>query len=227
MESDGSEMSMDYVEICPPSIVYMIQQADLKSSDSSEILVAVQSEGDRRCVLAATEAVASRITEQTDSMVFDSFANTVATYGASFEPDQIPVIRDAYLRFPYDASIAGNYFAGLRITGIDLREAFRGRIRPDWSFKTPYSPGDTWDYFMYLASLKEPGALEALADKIAGTKKGNDVTLMLVNLAQLPGPEVTAILQSYAQDTRTADGVDGPGMAISGTVALLMTDRPN
>jgi hypothetical protein len=216
---------MDYVNICPPAIVYRIQEADLKSSSSSGLLTFVQGAADRRCVLAATEAVARRITPLTDPQVFGAFANTVASYASDFEPDQIPVIREAYLHYPYNRKIAGEYFAGLRRTGIDLRKELRNKVRPDWSFATPYSDGDTWDYYMYLASLNEPGALEALAAKIADTTDGNDVTLFLTSLADLPGPEVEAVLNRYAHDTRTADGVEGPAMSLADTVAHLMSMR--
>lgn len=216
---------MDYVNVCPPAIVYRIQEADLKSSASSDLLTFVQGAGDRRCVLAATEAVARRISALTDPQVFGAFANTVASYASDFEPDQIPVIREAYLHYPYNRKISGEYFAGLRRTGIDLRDELRGKIHPNWSFATPYSEGDTWDYYMYLASLEEPGALEALAAKIAETKGGNDVTLFLTSLADLPGPAVDAVLHRYAHDTRTADGVDGPAMSLADTVTHLMSMR--
>lgn len=216
---------MDYVDICPPSVVYKIQEADLKSSDSADLITWVEENADRACAVAALAEVARRLTPEADLQVFDLFCNAVATYARMLDPAQKARIEEAYLRMPYQGDISFNYFLGLRYTGIDIRDALKGRVGIDWSFASPRRDAETWDYYLYLASLDEPGALEALADKIAATKDGNDTTLLLMSLADLPGPAVTEVLKRYAADTRTADGVNGPGLPISENVKLWLSLR--
>jgi hypothetical protein len=157
--------------------------------------------------------------------VIDDFANSVATYARFMDRDGIAAVREAYLRVPYDPAIALNYFLGLREPGIDLRSHLRLKVVPDWSFTDPRQDAATWHYYIYLATLGEPGALEALADKVAATEDGNDVTNLLASLAELKLKEVDAILRSYAEDQRTADGVEGPGLPISANVELWLMMR--
>lgn len=216
---------MNYLDICPPAVVEYIQAADLRKASSSALFTWVEANADRQCALATLEAVAGWLTPESDLSVVDLFCNTVAAYAQLLDEDQKAIIKAAYRRMPYDPAISMNYFLGLRKAGIDLRSHLRGRIKPDWSFAGPRRDAETWDHYLYLASLDEPGALEALADKIAATESGNDATLLLKSLADLPGPGVEAVLKSYADDPRTADGIDGPGMAISENVRLLLAWR--
>ena len=44
-------------------------------------------------------------------------------------------------------------------------------------------------------------------------------------MAEVPGKSVDDSLKSYANDPRTADGVEGPGLPISANVAMLLTMR--
>ncbi|CAN5168774.1 hypothetical protein BH11MYX1_BH11MYX1_38180 [soil metagenome] len=75
---------------------------------------------------------------------------------------------------------------------------------------------------MYLASLGEPGAYEALASKLASTNNGNDLALLLTDFADLRTPRANEILRRYAHDTRHSDGTRGPGPTIGTMVSLLL-----
>ncbi len=46
-----------------------------------------------------------------------------------------------------------------------------------------------------------------------------------MSLAEVPGRGVDSILESYANDQRTADGVEGPGLPIAENVWLLLIKR--
>ncbi len=216
---------MNYVDVCPPAVVYEIEKADPRLSDSSGLILWVASHAERPCTLAAIEAVARRLMPDSDLTVIDLFCNAVASYADLLDANQKAVIREAYLRFPYQPAISFNYFLGLREARIDLREEFRGKIAIDWTFASPNNDAQTWDYYLYLAALDEPGALEALAAKIAETGNGNDVTLLLMSMAELPGRGVDEILKRYASDQRTADGVNGPGLTIAANVRLMLANR--
>lgn len=216
---------MNYVDVCPPAVVYEIQKADVRSADSSGLILWVASHAERPCTLAAIEAVARRLMPDSDLTVIDLFCNAVASYADLLDADQKAVIRAAYLRFPYRPTIASNYFLGLREARIDLRAELVGKIPVDWTFASPMNDAQTWDYYLYLVALEEPGALDALAAKIAETRNGNDATLLLMSLAELPGHDVDEILKTYADDPRTADGVNGPGLTIAANVQLMLEDR--
>ena len=216
---------MNYVDICPPSVVYEIQAADLKSSASANLITWVEEHSDRKCAMAALEDVAKRLRADSNMTVVDLFCNAVASYAHMLDEKQKALIEAAYLRLAYNPAISFNYFLGLRNTGIDIRDELRGKVGIDWSFESPRRDAETWDYYLYLATMEEPGALDSLAAKIADTKSGNDVTLLLMSLAEVPGKGVDDILKSYANDQRTADGVDGPGLPISANVGLLLMGR--
>lgn len=216
---------MNYVDICPPAVVYQIQQADLRSSDSSNLITWVEQNSDRQCTVAAIEAIAGRLGADSDLSVIDLFCNAVASYARMLNDDQKAIIRAAYLRFPYNPAISFNYFLGLRENHIDLRDALRDKVGIDWNFVSPRRNAQTWDYYLYLATMGEPGALEALAAKIADTKGGNDVALLLESLSDVPGKGVDDILKTYADDQRTDDNVSGPGLPIADTVRNLLMIR--
>lgn len=216
---------MDYVDICPPAVVHRIQEADLRSSESSDLITWVEVKSGRECAVAALEAVAKRLGPDSHLSVIDLFCNAVASYARSLDPSQIAIIRAAYRRFPYDPAISFNYFLGLRNTGIDLRDRLRTRVGINWDFASPRRDAETWDYYLYLATLEEPGALDALARKIAETKYGNDATLLLLSLSELRVKGIDEILRSYADDPRTADGVSGPGLPISENIKLWLMMR--
>ncbi|WP_102108676.1 hypothetical protein [Oceaniglobus roseus] len=218
---------MSYADICPPMVAARIAEADTRSYDSRNLITWVEENSDRQCAVAALEAVAGRIGPDSDLAVIDLFCNAVASYARMLDDAQKAAIREAYLRIPYNPAISFNYFLGLRNTGIDIRDRLKGKVGIDWSFESPRRNAQTWDYYLYLARLGEPGALEALADKIAATDSGNDVTLLLMSLNELPGPEVTAVLERYGDDARTADGVSGPGLPISQNVAIMLALRGN
>lgn len=216
---------MDYVDICPPAVVQAIREADLRSYDSRNLITWAETEAGRGCAVAALDEVARRLTPDSDLAVIDLFWNAVATYARMLDPDQIETVRLAYLRIPYVPALSFNYFLGLRNTGIDIRGRLRNRVPINWDFSSTRRDAQTWDYYLYLASLNEPGALAALAAKIADTASGNDATQMLRSLSELRVDGVDEILRSYANDTRRADGVSGPGLPLSKNIELMLMRR--
>lgn len=216
---------MNYIDICPPAVVQAIEAADFRSAASAGLIGWVEMQADRACALATIEAVAGRLTTESDLTVVDLFCNAVATYAEMLDAEQKAIIRAAFRRLPYNPAISFNYFMALRLAGIDVRSDLRGRVAVDWSFASPRRDAQTWDHYLYLASLNEPGAWEALADKIAATTSGNDVALLLESLAELPNPEVDEIIGRYVTDKRTADGVEGPAMSIAKNAELLLEMR--
>jgi hypothetical protein len=216
---------MDYVDVCPPAVVTAIREADLRSYDSRNLITWAETEAGRDCAVAALDAVAQRLSPDSDLAVIDLFWNAVATYAPMLDADQTETVRLAYMRVPYNPDLSFNYFLGLRNTGIDIRGRLRNRVPIDWRFTSTRRNAATWDYYLYLASLDEPGALKALARKIAETESGNDVTQMLRSLSDLRVAGVDDILKSYADDPRRADGVSGPGLPISTNVELMLLRR--
>jgi hypothetical protein len=216
---------MDYVDVCPPSVVQAIREADLRSYDSRNLITWAETEAGRGCAVAALDEVARRLTPDSDLAVIDLFWNAVATYAPMLDADQIETVRLAYLRIPYDPALSFNYFLGLRNTGIDIRGRLRNRVPINWNFTSTRRDAQTWDYYLYLASLNEPGALAALAAKIADTASGNDATQMLRSLSDLRVDGVDAILKGYAGDPRRADGVSGPGLPLSKNIELMLMRR--
>lgn len=217
---------MEFVEICPPVVVERVRAADLASIDSAGLLDWVARESSQRCEILSVPEVADRLNAESHPSALRAFLDGVASYGQHFSPEARERIRQAYLRIPYNGFYGNAYFAGLRHTGIDLRAEIREWFVEDWSFTDPFDPGAaTWQYYLYLASLDEPGALDRLARKIAETSYGNDVGLMLRSLHSLEHPGVTEILRSYINDTRHRDGMTGPGMPIAEYARLLIQFR--
>jgi hypothetical protein len=215
---------MNYIDICPPAVVIEIDAADLRSSSAGRLITWVEENSDRQCAVAALEAVAGRLSPESDLQVVEMFCNAVASYARMLDDEQKAILKAGYRRITYNSAISFNYFAGLRKAGIDMGSGLP-RIRPDWSFATPRRDAETWDYFMYLASLGHSDALTALQRKIDATTKGNDAWLLLQSLADLPGPEVTAILRAHADDARQTDGVEGPGLPILTKIKVLLNRR--
>ena len=216
---------MEYVDICPLVVVEQVAKADLRSSENSDLFSWIAQKGEKDCFMASILGIADRLRASSDPQVVDDFCNTVATYAEDLEPEALPRIEAAYKRFKYADHIAVNYFDGLRQTGIDIRKRLREVIREDWSFPHPRKNAATWHYYLYLASLDEPGALKKLADKISATEDGNDVTHLLQSLSELRVDGVEDILKLYANDTRRARGVEGPGQLVSKSVALFLRMR--
>ena len=216
---------MDYVDVCPAAVVERIELADLGSSDAGTLMTWIASQGNFDCTVASVVGIGERLSSRSHPVVIADFCGSVASYASSFDRGQLAKIRAAYLRIPYDPTIALTYFMGLRATGIDIRDHLRLKVRIDWNFVHPRQNAPTWHYFMYLASLGEPGALEDLAAKIAATANGNDATNLLESLAELQVPGVDAILRSYANDRRRADGTEEPGLPISENVKMWLAMR--
>jgi hypothetical protein len=215
---------MDMVEAnCPPAVIEHVQKVDLTSSENSSLFSWIASQCDLMCQVSTLPAVASRVNGDSHLEVVDDFCSSVATYARFLDEDIRSAIADAYLRMTYDPAIAMNYFAGLRYNAIDIRTHLRGRIKEDWSFVHPRLEAETWHYYLYLASLGEPGAYEALAKKLAATANGNDVTNLINSLADLKSQEVRQILLQYSQDDRRADGPEGPELTIAETVAIILS----
>lgn len=216
---------MDYLSLCPPSVADLIRTSNLESPDGGMLFSQIASRSALECQVAAVGAIADRLTPYSDPQALDDFFGAVATYARFLPPEDIAAVRDAYLRVPYQPALALNYFGGLMATGIDIRGRLKNRVPEDWSFTQPRRDAATWHYHLYLASLGDARALQALADKIAATTNGNDATNLLQSLSELKADGVEAILQSYADDPRTADGTEGPGLPISENIKLFMMMR--
>src|SRR5690606_12378282 len=142
-------------------------------------------------------AIAERLPSRSPPAVVDSFASAVATYGNLLDREDLAQVRNAYLRVAYHPSISHNYFLGLRMTGIDIRDHLRLKVRIDWSFTHPRKGAATWDYSLYLASLGDQDALEDIAAKLARTENGNEVGTYLASLAESKIPGAEAIIRRY------------------------------
>ena len=216
---------MDYVDACPMVVVERIRQADLSNAENSTLFSWIASKSALECQGSALQAIADRLNERSDPTVIDDFCGSVATYARFLTPEVTARVKAAYLRFPYSDAIAMNYFLGLRQGRIDIRDQLRDRVVEAWDFEQPRRDAATWHYYLYLASLGEPGALDRLARKIAATGNGNDATNLLASLSELNADGVDAVLKSYAEDQRTADGTEGPGLPISDNVKLWLMMR--
>jgi len=216
---------MDFVEICPPVVVAHVRGTDLAVEASHRLFAWMRQEASPECRRAALAEIAGRLDGTAHPAVVEAFAAAVAGHARFLPAATLQAVAEAYGRMPYAPEIARTYFHALRVTGIDVRDMLRGRLTEDWSFAQPYSGAATWHYYLYLASLGEPGALEALADRIARTERGNETALFLRSLAQLPGDAVTEVLRAYAEDPRRVDGMTGPGAPVSVIVAGLLAAR--
>lgn len=216
---------MDYTSLCPPSVADLIRQSSLESPDSGTLFSQIASRSALDCQVAAVGAIADRLTPYSAPQAMDDFFGAVATYARFLPPEDIAAVRDAYLRIPYQPAFALNYFGGLMATRIDIRGRLKNRVAEDWSFTQPRRDAGTWHYHLYLASLGDRQALAALAAKIAATRDGNDATNLLQSLSELKADGVDAILLSYANDPRTADGTEEPGLPISENVKIMMMMR--
>lgn len=219
------EVNLDFAQKCPPSVSNLIKNANLESSDTVPFFSKIASQSDLECQVASVVAIAKRITEKSHQQMHDDFFSAVGTYSKFFKPDMIEVIAEAYQRIPYDSYFAVNYFWGLSQTKIDLRDELKTKIKEDWSFTNTRSNASTWHYFMYMATLGDKKALNALAQKIKKTSNGNDATNFLSALSELKAEGVDEILLSYANDSRTCDGADEPGLPISENVKIWMMMR--
>ncbi len=216
---------MDYVEVCPLVVIEQVKTADLQSAENSDLFSWIAEKAELDCQTAAVLGIADRIRGSSDPQVIADFCGAVATYARFFKPDDLIRIEGAYRRFGYKDDFALPYFLGLRATGVDLRRRLEGKVAENWSFDHPRGDAATWHYYLYLASLGEPGALDALAKKIAETENGNDATNFLQSLSELKAEGVDEILELYANDTRRADGTEAPGMMIKENVAIYLMMR--
>lgn len=216
---------MAFVDSCPPIVVERVMHVDLASSENSELFSWIAGEAPLDCQVQAVVAIAGRLNRDSHLQVIADFCSSVGTYARFFTPLALEQIKHAYLRVPYSDVIALNYFTGLRQTRIDIRDHLKSRVVEDWSFTHPRTDAATWHYYLYLATLGEPGAVDALARKIADTRNGNDATNLLESLSQVPGKDVTDVLKSYAGDPRRSDGTEEPGAPISEMVPIWLMMR--
>lgn len=212
---------------CPPAVIERIHAADLSSDDNDSLFSWIESEASLECQLHSVGAIAGRIDGSTHPLVFSDFASSAATYADLLGPDDVEAVRQAYLRFPYDEDIAAIYFLGLRTLRIDIRDRLRPAVVEDWSFTDPGSDAATWHYYLYLASLDEPEALDKIARKLAATQNGNDLTNLLRSLGEVKTQGVTDLLLSYSNDQRRSDDPEetGGGPTISETIGYIMQLR--
>jgi hypothetical protein len=207
---------------CPPEVVEYVQTVDLASSENSGLFSWIASNSPLKCQVDSIGAIADRLNQLSHSQVIDDFCSSAATYARFLTPHAKQKVEGAYLRFPYYPSIAMSYFNGLRYNQIDIRSHLKGKITEDWTFEQPRLNAETWHYYLYLAALDEPGAYEALENKLRSTENGNDVTNLIKSLSDVKTERTKQILLQYTQDTRRAEGPEGPELMILETVSLLL-----
>ena len=207
---------------CPPAVIEYVQTVDLAASDNSELFSWIASNSPLECQVDSLVTVAGRLDDTSHPQVIDDFCASAATYARLLTPEAKQSVKDAYLRFPYHQSIAMNYFNGLRYNKIDIRPHLKGKTTEDWTFEHPRLNAATWHYYLYLASLDETGAYEALEKKLAATANGNDATNLIKSLAEVRTGRTKNILLQYRHDTRHAEGPEGPELTIAETVSILL-----
>ena len=216
---------MAFVDDCPPIVVERVMREDLADSESSELFSWIAGNASLDCQVKALIAVADRLDKNSHPQVIGDFTSSVATYARFLTPLGVEQIKSAYLRVRYDETVAAQYFLGLRATKIDIRPHLERRVEVDRSFEHPRQNAATWHYYLYLASLEDPAAIEALGEKLASTENGNDLTNLLQSLSEVEGENVTSLLRAYENDMRRADGTEAPGMPISENVKLWLSMR--
>lgn len=216
---------MAFVDSCPPIVVERVMREDLGSSESAELFSWIAGQAPLDCQVQALIAVSERLDAKSHPQVIGDFCGSVATYARFLTPLALEQIKVAYLRFPYFEVIAQPYFLGLRSAKIDIRPHLKRRVDIDWSFEHPRQGAATWHYYLYLASLGDADAVDAIAKKLADTENGNDLTNLLQSLSEVEGDAVTDLLRQYENDTRRADGTEGPGMMISENVEAWLMMR--
>lgn len=223
----------DYGTSCSPETLKKARSIDLRTDEANTFFRDRFNGGDAKgeeCVRELIHLVSERIEASTHYSLRDGYYGTVATYARFLPKDTMAAVEAAYLRTGFDRENSRSYFLGLRATRIDLRAFLKTRVgKDDWSsFSGPSAnateDATTWYYYVYLASLETPGALEAIERKVRATKSGNDVANLLTDLAELKSTPAKAgvrrILASFANDPRHTDGPNGPGMKLSQAIPL-------
>jgi hypothetical protein len=212
---------------CPMEIQQIVRGADLRRSSAAQVFDQVADIGtaDFRCLLTAIGYVGQGLNPRSDARAVDAWLVQVATYAGYFSAEELEDTRKTMLKIAIPDGNGMMFFEALRRNNIDIRAELAGKVPPVWTFARPRDLGAlAWHYNLYLARFRDADALGALANKIANTRSGNDVTLLLRNLAEVGTVEARDVITAYANDERTADGVDGPGPRISETVQLLLAN---
>jgi hypothetical protein len=214
---------MDGIEqYCPPAVIERVAKTDLGADADEALFSWLAVNADLRCQVHALIEVAGRMDAGAHVATVVDFCSSAATYARFLSDFGRAQVREAYLRMTYDPVIHFAWFMGLRLNRIDIREKMRGRIIEDWTFSHPRRDAETWQYYLYLASMDEPGAYEKLSAKMAATENGNDATNLLKSFAELGTPRAREILLTYADDPRQAEGPEELELPISETIKLLL-----
>lgn len=220
------EYDVNLSRFCPVEIQQIVRQADVRQSSAGLIFDQLTEIGtaDFNCLLNSIGYVGQSLNSSSNPTAITAWLTEVATYAGYFQPEQLKDLKDVLVRLAVPEGNGLLYFAALRRNGIDIRKHLVGRVSPDWAFSKPRDVSATaWHYNLYLARFRDAKAVEALAEKIAMTTGGNDVTLLLNSLADVGTTEVREVVKIYVNDSRSAEGVDGPGLLVSETVALLLS----
>lgn len=210
---------------CSPAME-RIPALDFSKEESSAIFDSIDTAPEwGKCAAAAVVQIADKLNAQSARTVLAQFCGAVATYAKFFSADDLARIRAAYVRFPVLHDDSRMYFLGLEATHLDLRAHLKGKLTANWSFPSIRRDDETWNHHRYLASLGEPGALEALAKKVATTKHGNDAYLFLLDLSESKIDGVEAVIRRYENDSRRTDTPNGPGIMISQWVQVWLKTR--
>lgn len=174
------------------------------------------------CLASILGYFANRIGPGTEPAFVTVYFTTAGDLAHANPPAVREAIAAAATRVPFGQMPEAGVpvFGALRANRIDIRPALAETFVSDWSFVRPQAP--TWQYHLYLADLGTPGAVAALAEKIAATTNGNDATNLLKSLATVRNDEVRVVLETYRDDRRHSDAPDGAGLTIAETVGFLL-----
>lgn len=216
----------EVVNHCSAPIAAEVQAIDGTTPKGSDALIDIlmgRSLADN-CLTSVLGLLAGSIGPTTGLSFVTDYFQFAYRLAAQNPPDVRNAIGTAAARVSFqqmpDAGVA--VFGALRANRIDIRPTLAKTFVSDWSFVRPQDP--TWQYHLYLADLGTPGAVEAMAKKIAATPNGNDATNLLQSLATVRNDEVRKVLALYQDDQRRADAPDGPGLTIAQTVQLLLAN---
>lgn len=209
---------------CPPELAAQIRAANLAVESTGQLIGDLNGGGSTvRCQSLLIVELGSRVaSEAVHSEVMREWLGSVATYSRFFDDDDRQKLTAVYAGMPANSEHMFTYYSSLVVARIDIRDRLRGSVDLDWNVGERPRESETWQHMLYLASFDEPGALDAIAGKIAATPSGHTVTILLQSLGTVRTDAVREVLQRYADDTRRADGSSGPGPTIAQTVEGLL-----
>lgn len=223
---------MDYSELisqhCPAPYVAEARGLNAASPAGEDALwdMLANPDASDACRSALLAYLSDRIGPDTASGVLGAYFTYATRAAKAHDGATMERIASAAARVDIEAApeIAPTYFGALRALRIDVRPALSATLATGWGAPDPRDA--TWQYHLYLADLGTPGAMDALAKRLAATVSGNDATNLINSLATLRSPAAKKVIEGYRDDQRRATGTEGPGLSIAQTVEILLRTWP-